>query len=84
MTSAEYGAKKRIAIMIAIEAYRDVNGGQCPTFRDIGKAVGYTSTNAEYLLRKLRHEGMVTWKPTANRTLRVTQKGKDYLASLGG
>ena len=74
--------KKRIAIMIAIQAYRDENGYP-PSFHDVSKSVGMNYNGAEHHLSRLREKGLVTWEPKITRTLRLTQKGKDYLESLG-
>ena len=70
--------KKRLAILIAIEAYRNVNGVP-PSFRDVSTSVGMSYTGSKYHLERLREKGLVTWTPRVSRTLRLTDRAKEFL-----
>ena len=52
--------------------------GYPPSFREIGTAVGLTSSShVHYHLQKLRLAGRITYEPGKNRTIRVlTEAGK--------
>ena len=61
-------------ILAAIDALR-AQQGYCPSFREIGKAVGMSSSAAiSYRLHKLRDAGQLEWVDGKVRTLRVVRE----------
>ena len=61
-------------ILAAIDALR-AQQGYCPSFREIGKAVGISSSAAiDYRLHKLRDAGVVDWVEGKFRTIRVVRE----------
>lgn len=60
--------------MIVIEHLIDEKGF-APTIREIGDAIGLTSTSTVHArLQRLRSRGWVTWSDLSPRTLRVTRE----------
>jgi repressor LexA len=48
--------------------------GYPPTVRELGKAVGYRSTNTVHdKLTRLQEEGLIDWEPSKTRTIRVLE-----------
>ena len=61
-------------ILDAIDSLR-ARQGYVPSFREIGKAVGMSSTAAiDYRLHKLRDEGRLEWVDGKARTIRVVRE----------
>ena len=54
--------------------------GHAPTIREIGTALGISSTNAVMdLVRALERKGLLTRKPGRARTMRITPLGESIL-----
>lgn len=72
-------------IVAAIDLFTLIQGIP-PTFSDLGEAVGLLNPNAVAgHLKRLREKGVVTWNPSAARTLRTTErvKGLHVLGVVG-
>jgi hypothetical protein len=69
-------APRQREVLAAIES-ATAERGYPPTLRELGAALGISSTNGVYdHLRALRRKGAITWDPTKARTLRVTAAGR--------
>lgn len=58
-----------------IVGYMESNG-YAPTVRDIGKAIGFSSSStAQQIVSRLQRRGWITYKDHAFRTIKVTEDG---------
>ena len=65
--------------MQAIENWL-LNQGYGISVRELMEALGLSSTaSVMYRLDRLKREGLVTWTPRTQRTLRLTEKGRALL-----
>lgn len=72
----EAGEDMRERIVNAVLAFT-ARRGYPPTYREIGRETGISSTGAlAFHLNKLKRQGVITWEPGCPRTLAVVAKGR--------
>lgn len=72
----EAGERTRTRIARAVLTLTARHDGRPPTYREIGRECGITSTGMlAYHLNKLRESGVLEWEPKCPRTLKVLMAG---------
>lgn len=69
---------KEAAAMRFLSQYQGTHGYP-PTLVEIGKGVGWSRSVVHHHMARLQDNGYVVWNPLASRTMRLTEKGKQFL-----
>lgn len=76
------GDERRRKILLFVYEYK-VNRDYSPSTREIGLAIGISSTSVvNYHLDRMKDDGVVDFIPLQARTLHLTRQGKDLVAGL--
>ncbi len=75
---AAKGTTRRRILEFLREWFADEQRRYAPTVRQIGEAVGLSSSGTvHHYLQELKREGVVTWEPRAPRTLQLCEPKGD-------
>ncbi len=77
-------SERQVAILQFVNNYISENGYP-PTVREIGQAVGISSTSVvNYNLRRLEEKGLISRSPAISRGIRLTDEAQTYVSTHGG